>query len=88
MKQLTTKFLLILIVITSFSKSQDHDIIIEDTWDPLLDKLSHASTSFGCYYTLRYYQNSKFESALYTALIGLSFEIYQINDPYELDCDF
>ncbi len=30
----------------------DNDIIIEDTWDPRIDKISHATASFGFYYTL------------------------------------
>ena len=66
----------------------DNDIIIEDTWDPKIDKISHATASFGFYYTFRYYENSKFESFLYTSLIGLAFEVYQINDPNETDSDF
>jgi len=66
----------------------DNDIIIEDTWDPRIDKISHATASFGFYYTFRYYENSKFESFLYTSILGLSFEIYQINDPNEEDSDF
>ncbi len=66
----------------------DSDIIIEDTWDPSIDKISHATASFGFYYTFRYYENSKFESFFYTCLLGLAFEVYQINDPNEKDSDF
>ena len=66
----------------------DSDIIIEDTWEPSIDKISHATASFGFYYTFRYYENSKFGSFFYTSLLGLAFEVYQINDPNEEDSDF
>ncbi len=81
-------YLSLIILLSPMIMAQPNDIIIEDTWDPFLDKVSHATASFGFYYTFRYYENSKFESALYTALMGISFEIYQINDPNEEDSDF
>ena len=89
MKLLHKVFLVFWIVGVNLIFSQpDNDIIIEDTWDPGIDKISHATASFGFYYTFRYYENSKFESFLYTSILGLSFEIYQINDPNEEDSDF
>ena len=89
MKIFTINKLLYWLLLINIIKSQpDNDIIIEDTWDPKIDKISHATASFGFYYTFRYYDNSKFESFLYTSLMGLAFEIYQINDPNEEDSDF
>ncbi|MBA65130.1 MAG: hypothetical protein CMG55_04945 [Candidatus Marinimicrobia bacterium] len=68
--------------------SQQNNIIIKDNWDQTTDKLAHSTTSFGIYYTLRYFEFSRFESLLTATVIGLSYEIYQINDPREKDSDF
>ena len=70
------------------SLAQDNDIIIQDNWDQTTDKLAHSTTSFGLYYTLRYFEFSKFEAFTAAALIGFSYEVYQINDPRETDSDF
>ena len=79
---------LFFIIQFNFTYSQSKDIIIEDNWDQTTDKLAHSTTSFGIYYTLRYFQFSKFESFLTSTLIGFSYEVYQINDPRETDSDF
>ena len=80
--------ILFFIVQASFSFAQTKDIIIEDNWDQTTDKLAHTTTSFGLYYTLRYFEFSKFESLLASTIIGFSYEVYQINDPRESDSDF
>ena len=72
----------------SISLAQNNDIIIQDNWDQTTDKLAHSTTSFGLYYTLRYFEFSKFEAFTAAALIGFSYEVYQINDPRETDSDF
>ena len=72
----------------SYSLAQKNDIIIEDNWDQTTDKLAHSTTSFGLYYTLRYFQFSKFEAFTAATIIGFSYEVYQINDPRETDSDF
>ena len=79
---------LFFIIQSSFSFAQTNDIIIEDNWDQTTDKLAHTTTSFGLYYTLRYFEFSKFESLLASTIIGFSYEVYQINDPREADSDF
>ena len=68
--------------------AQKNDIIIEDNWDQTTDKLAHSTTSFGLYYTLRYFEFSKFEAFTAATIIGFSYEVYQINDPRETDSDF
>ena len=89
MKTILIQSITYALLIVSIAQSQpNNDIIIEDTWDPKIDKISHATASFGFYYTFRYYNNSKFESFFYTSLVGFAFEIYQINDPNEEDSDF
>ena len=68
--------------------AQKSNIIIEDNWDQTTDKLAHSTTSFGLYYTLRYFEFSKFEAFTAATIIGFSYEVYQINDPRETDSDF
>jgi len=68
--------------------AQKSDIIIEDNWDQTTDKLAHSTTSFGLYYTLRYFEFSKFEAFTAATIIGFSYEVYQIHDPRETDSDF
>ncbi|OUX30044.1 MAG: hypothetical protein CBE24_07370 [bacterium TMED264] len=80
-------FLLFCIIQLSTLYSQDN-IIIEDNWDQTTDKLAHSTTSFGLYYTLRYFEFSKFEAFTAATFIGFSYEVYQINDPRETDSDF
>ena len=72
----------------SISLAQNNDIIIQDNWDQTTDKLAHSTTSFGLYYTLRYFEFSKFEAFTAATLIGFSYDVYQINDPRETDSDF
>ena len=92
MNSIKLKILKIFIIFFTFqlsiSLAQNNDIIIQDNWDQTTDKLAHTTTSFGLYYTLRYFEFSKFEAFTAATLIGLSYEIYQINDPRETDSDF
>ena len=84
-----TKFLFVFFLIQpNLTYSQQNNIIIKDNWNQSTDKLAHSTTSFGIYYTLRYFEFSRFESLLTATVIGLSYEIYQINDPREKDSDF
>ena len=85
--KLLQPFLLFWIINLNSLYSQDN-IIIEDNWDQTTDKLAHSTTSFGLYYTLRYFEFSKFEAFTAATIIGLSYEVYQINDPREADSDF
>ena len=68
--------------------AQESNIIIRDNWDQTTDKLAHSTTSFGIYYTLRYFDFSRLETLITASVIGLSYEVYQINDPRETDSDF
>ena len=86
LKKLKT-FFLFCIINLNYLYSQDN-IIIEDNWDQTTDKLAHSTTSFGLYYTLRYFEFSKFEAFTAATIIGFSYEVYQINDPRETDSDF
>ena len=92
MHSIKLKILKIFIIFFTFQLSiplaQNNDIIIQDNWDQTTDKLAHSTTSFGLYYTLRYFEFSKFEAFTAATLIGFSYEVYQINDPRETDSDF
>ena len=92
MNSIKLKILKIFIIFFTFqvsiSLAQKNDIIIQDNWDQTTDKLAHSTTSFGLYYTLRYFEFSKFEAFTAATLIGFSYEVYQINDPRETDSDF
>ena len=81
-------FIIFFTVQLSILLAQKSDIIIQDNWDQTTDKLAHSTTSFGLYYTLRYFEFTKFEAFTAATLIGFSYEIYQINDPRETDSDF
>ena len=81
-------FIIFFTVQLSILLAQKSDIIIQDNWDQTTDKLAHSTTSFGLYYTLRYFEFTKFEAFTVATLIGFSYEIYQINDPRETDSDF
>ena len=82
------KIILFFTIQASSLLAQKSDIIIEDNWDQTTDKLAHSTTSFGLYYTLRYFEFSKFEAFTAATIIGFSYEVYQINDPRETDSDF
>ena len=66
MNSIKLKILKIFIIFFTFqvsiSLAQKNDIIIQDNWDQTTDKLAHSTTSFGLYYTLRYFEFSKFEA--------------------------
>ena len=92
MNSIKLKILKIFIIFFTFqvsiSLARKNDLIIQDNWDQTTDKLAHSTTSFGLYYTLRYFEFSKFEAFTVATLIGFSYEVYQINDPRETDSDF
>ncbi len=58
-------------------------IILEDNLSPTVDKISHSTTSFGLYYTFRYFGHKKVKSIALSFGLGLLYEIYQIYDPLE-----
>ena len=58
-------------------------IILEDNLKPTVDKISHSTTSFGLYYTFRYFGHKKVKSIALSFGLGLVYEIYQIYDPFE-----
>ena len=58
-------------------------IIIEDNLSPTVDKISHSTTSFGLYYTFRYFGHKKVKSIALSFAIGLVYEIYKIYEPLE-----
>ena len=82
------RLILLLTIYVAKSSAQEKNIIIEDNWDRTTDKLAHSTTSFGLYYTLRYFDFTKFEAFTVATIIGFSYEVYQINDPRETDSDF
>ena len=82
------RLILLLTIYVAKSSAQEKNIIIEDNWDQTTDKLAHSTTSFGLYYTLRYFDFTKFEAFTVATIIGFSYEVYQINDPRETDSDF
>ena len=58
-------------------------IILEDNLSPTVDKISHSTTSFGLYYTFRYFGHKKVKSIVLAFGLGLAYEVYQIYDPLE-----
>ena len=58
-------------------------IILEANLTPTVDKISHSTTSFGLYYTFRYFGHKKVKSIALSFGLGLVYEIYQIYDPLE-----
>ena len=81
-------FCIFFIIQLNTTFSQQNKIIIQDNWDQTTDKLAHSTTSFGIYYTLRYFDFSRLETLITASVIGISYEVYQINDPRETDSDF
>ena len=82
------RLILLLTIYVAYATAQEKNIIIEDNWDQTTDKLAHSTTSFGLYFTLRYFDFTKFEAFTVATIIGFSYEVYQINDPRETDSDF
>ena len=77
------RYLLFSLIICLNLKGSQNNIILEDSFDPTIDKISHATTSFGLYYTFRYFNKSMIKSASYSFIVGCSYEIFQIYDPFE-----
>ena len=65
--------------------SNPDKIILEDNLSPSVDKISHSTTSFGLYYTFRYFGHKKLKSITLSFGIGLAYEVYQIYDPFEAE---
>ena len=77
------RYILALFILLSGVQATHDRIILEDDFNPSIDKISHSTTSFGLYYAFRYFDNSKKKSVLLSFTVGLSYEIYQIYDPLE-----
>ena len=77
------KYIFILVILLSELKASHNRVILEDDFNPSIDKISHSTTSFGLYYVFRYFEKPKKKSVLYSFAVGLSYEIYQIYDPLE-----
>jgi len=77
------KFYLFIFILVIKLEGSQNKIILDDNFDLTIDKISHATTSFGLYYTFRYFKNSKVKSAFYSFMVGCSYEVYQIYDPFE-----
>ena len=77
------KYIIALFILLSGIQASNNSIILEDDFNPSIDKISHSTTSFGLYYVFRYFDKSKKKSVLLSFTVGLSYEIYQIYDPLE-----
>ena len=77
------KYIFLLFILLSELKASHNRVILEDDFNPNIDKISHSTTSFGLYYVFRYFDKPKKKSVLYSFAVGLSYEIYQIYDPLE-----
>ena len=77
------KYIFLLFILLSELKASHNRVILEDDFNPSIDKISHSTTSFGLYYVFRYFDKPKKKSVLYSFAVGLSYEIYQIYDPLE-----
>jgi len=77
------KFIFLLFILLTKIESSNNRIILEDDFNPSIDKISHSTTSFGLYYVFRYFDKSKKESVSLAFSVGLGYEIYQIYDPLE-----
>jgi hypothetical protein len=77
------KIIFVLFILLARAEALDNKVIVDDDFNPSIDKISHSTTSFGLYYVFRYFDKSKKKSALLAFSVGLSYEIYQIYDPLE-----
>ena len=77
------KYIIALFILLSGIQASNNSIILEDDFNPSIDKISHSTTSFGLYYVFRYFDKTKKESVLLAFSVGLGYEIYQIYDPLE-----
>ena len=77
------KYIFVLLILLSELRASHNRIILEDDFNPSIDKISHSTTSFGLYYVFRYFDKSKKKSVIYSFAVGLCYEIYQIYDPLE-----
>ena len=77
------KFIFLLFILSTKIEASNNRVILEDDFNPSIDKISHSTTSFGLYYVFRYFDKSKKESVLLAFSVGLGYEIYQIYDPLE-----
>ena len=77
------RYILALFILLSGIQASHNKIILKDDFNPSIDKISHSTTSFGLYYVFRYFDKSKKKSVLFSFVVGLGYEIYQIYDPLE-----
>ena len=77
------KIIFVLFILLARTEALDNKVIVDDDFNPSIDKISHSTTSFGLYYVFRYFDKSKKKSGLLAFSVGLSYEIYQIYDPLE-----
>ena len=77
------KNIIVLFILLSGIQASNKKIILEDDFNPSIDKISHSATSFGLYYVFRYFDKPKKKSVLFSFAFGLCYEIYQIYDPLE-----
>tara|TARA_B100001250_G_scaffold142803_1_gene122212 strand:+ start:8600 stop:8974 length:375 start_codon:yes stop_codon:yes gene_type:complete len=77
------KYIFLLFILSTKIEASNNRIILEDDFNPSIDKISHSTTSFGLYYVFRYFDKSKKESVSLAFFVGLGYEIYQIYDPLE-----
>ena len=77
------KIIFILFILLAKTEASDNKVILDDDFNPSIDKISHSTTSFGLYYVFRYFDKSKKKSIVFAFAVGLSYEIYQIYDPLE-----
>ena len=71
------RLILLLTIYVANASAQEKNIIIEDNWDQTTDKLAHSTTSFGLYFTLRYFDLTKFEAFTVATIIGFSYDVDQ-----------
>ena len=77
------KYIFVLFILFLELKASNNRVILEDDFNPNIDKISHSTTSFGLYYVFRYFDKPKKKSVLFSFAVGLCYEIYQIYDPLE-----
>ena len=60
------KYTFVLLILLSELRASHNRIILEDDFNPNIDKISHSTTSFGLYYVFRYFDKSKKKSVLFS----------------------
>ena len=81
--EIMIKQLFLSILFSTLILCTPNKIILNDNLYPTIDKISHSTTSFGLYYTFRYFGHGEGKSILLSSGVGVAYEIYQIYDPFE-----